>query len=261
MDVQKIVLIGAGNVGWHLGHALYDAGQEVVQVFSRKAENAAHLAKAIGSQPCHQLQQINANADLYICAVHDQAIPSVAEVLAAQIGSSKLVVHTSGATPSEALAEHFPRYGVFYPLQSFSKEKAVDFTKVPMCIFAKAEEDQAKLLQLAHRISQQVAVVNDEQRAGLHVAAVFVNNFVNQLFQIGYEICQDQQLPFEMLLPLMQETLDKVRENEPAKMQTGPAQRGDQATMERHLKRIEGRADWIKIYTLLSEIIAKQKEK
>lgn len=232
--MQGIVLIGAGNVATHLGRRLPECGFPVRQVYSRRLEQSRTLAAEIQAEATDQWPEIQKNAELYIVAVSDHAIAEVAGRLREQLPVDAFVVHTSGATPSTVLSA-FRRHGVFYPLQTFSRERPVDFSTVPICVSAHRSEDEELLEKLARQISRKTARVNDRERAILHVAAVFVNNFANHCFQIGYEVVQREDLSFELLQPLIQETGRKIVGQVPAEVQTGPAVRGDVETIRRHL--------------------------
>lgn len=253
----KIVLIGAGNVGYHLGNRLYEKGLRIQQVFSRAKEKAEKLASEVNAQAITELSNITLDADLYILAVHDSAIAEVAAQLPVL---DKLVVHTSGATPSAILYPHFQRFGIFYPLQTFSISKEVDFEQIPICVHANHDADLQDLENLARQISPKVYRIDDEQRAILHVAAVFVNNFTNYLFQIGYDILEKENLPFDLLRPLIRETAAKVQVHPPAEMQTGPAIRGDQATIGKHLQYLEKFPEYKSLYKLLTTSLEKIKK-
>ncbi|MFK7810379.1 MAG: Rossmann-like and DUF2520 domain-containing protein [Saprospiraceae bacterium] len=232
----NICLIGAGNLAHHLALRLFQQDIYISQIFSRKKKNATVLAKLVSTKATHKISEITTDADLYIIAVSDGAIGKVAEKLSEVIDPKKsLVVHTSGATPSTILQKHFKHFGVFYPLQSFSKEKAVDFSSIPICIDAKYKRDLKRLEKIGQQLSNKVFTISDEQRATLHVAAVFVNNFSNLMYRLSDEILAKKELPFDLLRPLLLETALKVQEHSPKDMQTGPAARGDQETMDRHI--------------------------
>ncbi len=252
---MKIVLIGAGNVGWHLGHRLRSCGQEVVQVFSRNLMKAKELGEGIQAAFTDNLDEITTTGDLYILAVHDDAIEPVAEKLAASGLQEKLIVHTSGATPMSVFAAHFRRFGVFYPLQTFTKSRAANFEIIPICIDASLDSDRETLTQLARKISGKVFQITDQQRAVLHVAAVFVNNFTNHLFHIGQSVLEREKISFELLLPLIRETVDKLEDGTPGEMQTGPARRGDEETIQRHLRFLEKYPEYQGLYRTLTESI------
>lgn len=257
MGIERVVLIGAGNVGWHLGHALLEAGVVITQVFSRQVEKSAMLAKAIDAEFISNLKEVSPEADLFLLAVQDDAIESVAMQLVDHIGKHALICHTSGATPSNILTKFTKRSGVFYPLQTLSKEKVVNFREIPICITANAKADEEDLFALANRLSSAVFIIDDAQRATLHLAAVFANNFSNHLFTIAQQLLANQNLSLDLLRPLIKETAAKIQVHDPGSMQTGPAVRGDMQTIERHLKALKDYPEFQKIYQLLSLSIQK----
>jgi predicted short-subunit dehydrogenase-like oxidoreductase (DUF2520 family) len=224
----KVSIIGSGNVAQHLIQAFQLNSQiELVQVVARDIKKVAHLLdsnRVISDYT--QLQE----ADLYIIAVSDDAI---AEVSLALPFENRLIAHTSGTVGLDVLNSK-NRPAVFYPLQTFSKDKPIDFKSVPVCLEAENETDVQILKQLAHSISNAVYEINSEQRKALHVAAVFVNNFVNYLYQMGNEICDANAIPFEILKPLIQETANKIATLSPKNAQTGPAKRNDLKTIAAH---------------------------
>lgn len=253
---MTITLIGAGNVGYHLGKRFYKKKIKIHQVYSRTLENAKSLGTQINANYTNQLSEIEDVADIYIIAVKDDWIGRVGAQLAKNKGiQKKLVVHTSGAVASTVLAPFFKKYGVFYPLQSFSKSKKVDFKNLPLCVDASKKKDSKQLKDLAQQISKKVYAISDKERAILHVAAVFVNNFSNHLFHIAADICAKEQLNFQILQPLIQETVLKIQDQAPVRMQTGPARRGDRATIEKHLLFLEKYPAYAVLYNDLSERI------
>ncbi len=257
---MKVVIIGAGNVGYHLGIKLHQVGVEIVQVFSRKYQKASRLALEVGSKPVSNLADISKEADLYLIAVHDSAIREVATRLATLGVSGKLIAHTSGATSIQVFENAgFSRFGVFYPLQTFSTSRIPDFDKIPFCIDANNPDDLSVLINLASKVSSNVNKINDQQRTLLHVAAVFVNNFPNHLFHIGDKLLEQGGMDMDLLLPLIQETVDKIENNKPNKMQTGPALRKDDSTINQHLKMLEKYPDYQELYRLLTHSIQKVK--
>lgn len=224
----KVSIIGSGNVAQHLIQAFQLNSQiELVQVVARDIKKVAHLLDSNRiTSDYTQLQE----ADLYIIAVSDD---SIAEVSSALPFKNRLIAHTSGTIALDSLNSN-NRPAVFYPLQTFSKDKPIDFKSVPICLEAENENDLQILKQLAHSISNAVYVINSEQRKALHVAAVFVNNFVNYLYQMGNEICDANAIPFEILKPLIQETANKIATLSPKNAQTGPAKRNDLKTIAAH---------------------------
>ncbi len=225
----KIVIIGSGNVAQHLVAAFENnAAVEIIQIYSRK-ENSK-IAGIDTYRMVYDLAFLK-EADLYIIAVSDDAIIDVAAQLPF---INRLVVHTSGTAPLTAI-DIKNRKGVFYPLQTFTKNKAVDFNTIPICLEAENSTDYRVLEAVAKSISNAVYPINSDQRKALHVAAVFVNNFTNHLYQIGEEVCREHQVSFEVLKPLINETVAKLNDLAPVDAQTGPAKRNDQSTIEAHL--------------------------
>ncbi|GGF13455.1 Rossmann-like and DUF2520 domain-containing protein [Flavobacterium limi] len=244
----KITIIGSGNVAQHLIKAFTKSeGTEIVQVFSRKKGSLTHL---IDSDKIATDFSDLKEADLYIISVSDNAISEVSEQLSFK---NQLVVHTSGTTSIDVLNSK-NRKGVFYPLQTFSKDKAVDFSLIPICLEAENQEDYNILDTVAGSISKAVFSISSNQRKAIHISAVFVNNFTNHLYQIGQEICEEHQVPFEILKPLIQETADKIKVLTPADAQTGPAKRHDSLTTEAHLNYLTDE-NQKNIYKLLTQSI------
>lgn len=250
----KIVIVGAGRVAWHLGKRLRAKGIPVAQVLSRTAEHAESLALTLQARWSGDWSEVIADADWLLLAVRDDAIADVAARLAPFVPDA-LITHTSGGTPGAVLKPHFRRYGVFYPLQSFSFERSPVWSKIPFCVDAQLEDDVLFLKKMAKTIGNLVYRVDDEQRAALHVAAVFANNFTNHCFSIAEELLEEKHLPFELLHPLMEETLAKALQGSPGRMQTGPAVRGDSETIRRHLLQLQEHPGWRELYKKLSESI------
>lgn len=249
---MNIVLLGSGNVATHLGRAFKMAGQTIVQVWSRELKHAKELADTLASEAVADMDDINRFADLYIIAVKDDAIQDVASKL--KIGD-KLIVHTSGSTDLKVLEAVSAHTGVFYPLQTFSKNKAVDFRQVPIAIEAGNTEDLAAIKAIADRLSEKVIELSSEQRKALHVAAVFACNFTNHLFAISQQILKAENLDFDLLRPLIAETTLKVQLNDPETVQTGPAVREDGEIISSHLEMLQNKPDLQALYERLSQSI------
>lgn len=252
----NIVLIGAGKIATHLGKVLLASGIRINQVYNRSIGAAKRLSQTLACDCTDQAEAIDLNADLYIVCVSDQAIPGISAQFSFLNEKDKLIVHTSGATPGKVFAAHFDRYGVFYPLQSFSTEQEIDFQLIPICIDANTPQDVALLQTIAREITQQVYAINDQDRQLLHVAAVFVNNFSNHLYTLMNEWLNEEQIPFELLRPLIQMTAQKLATQSPASAQTGPAIRGDIDTIERHLAVLrEKKPDLLPLYKWMTDSI------
>lgn len=246
--MTKVVLIGAGNVAQHLILAFQKSNQiELVQVVARDVTKLSHLLDS--SLLTSTFSEIK-KADVYIISISDNAIQDVSSQIPF---GNQLVVHTSGSVAMNDLNDK-NRKGVFYPLQTFSKTKAVNFKEIPICIEAENEADFKTLETLAKSCSNVVYSVSSEQRKALHVAAVFVSNFVNHMYAIGKEICQENQLDFDILKPLITETANKVQLLSPEAAQTGPAKRNDTETINAHLTFLKDN-NQKEIYKLLTKSI------
>ena len=244
----KVVLIGSGNVANHLIEAFAkSATVEVIQVFARQKESVT--AQFDFNQIIDNFNDLK-EADLYIIAVTDDAIAKVSAQIPFKNG---LVAHTSGSVSINSLDDK-NRKGIFYPLQTFTKNKAIDFSQIPICIESENETDFELLKNVAQSISANVHKINSQQRKALHVSAVFVNNFVNYLYQIGNEICTENNVSFDILKPLILETANKVMSLSPKEAQTGPAKRNDSQTIKAHLDFLSNE-NYTTIYKLLTQSI------
>lgn len=250
MSPQTITIIGAGNVGYNLTHALHQNGHKILQQYSRNPTRFEGLSNIVQSTTT-DLSTIKPDADLYIIAVSDDAIQNVSNQLPKVQG---IVTHTSGATTMEVLNKH-KRYGIFYPLQTFTRTKLLEFSTLPLCVHSHQEKEITYLSNVARTLTDKVFHITDEQRAILHVAAIFTNNFTNHLLAIANDICDTKQVSFDILRPLMLETLNKVQQFEPRTIQTGPAIRGDEKTMQRHLNLLQETPHYQQLYQVLSNSI------
>ena len=251
--VKNVVIIGAGNLATQLALALHENGIQIKQVFSRTSESAQALAEKVNAPFTTRLSQLVSDADLYIIAVKDSAISEILENL--NLGENHLIVHTAGSVPMNVLDGFSRNYGVFYPLQSFSKSRKADFTTIPICIEANHPENLMKLQELARKLSSSVHQINSDERKTLHLAAVFVNNFVNHFYAIGAEILQDKKLNFDLLKPLIHETAAKIETMQPLDAQTGPAKRNDTLVISDHLKMLQDKPEFQKIYSFVANSI------
>lgn len=247
----RAVLIGAGNVASHLYKAFEGSDKlEFIQVYNR---NLATIDFVAPSTPITKDLSQLLEADIYFLCVSDSAITQVSEQLSFK---DRLTVHCSGASDINILNTK-NRVGVFYPLQTFTKNTKADFSNIPMCIEATNTEDTELLLELAKEISQNVQIIDSKQRAAIHIAAVFVNNFVNYLYQIGENIMETHKMDFSMLQPLIEKTVQNTLSASPKEVQTGPARRGDTATINKHLSQLDN-PDYQDIYKIITNAILKQ---
>ena len=246
---MQIVLIGSGNVAFHLAKAFTEAQIPISQIFGR---NTTELQKISEQFSIPFSTETLADADLYIISVSDSSIAEVSSLIK---NENALVAHTSGSVSREALSGNF-RKSVFYPLQTFSKSKNLDYSKIPFFIDAENENDEEILKNLASKISKNVMLANDEKRKYIHLTAVFACNFVNHLYARAKEISDSQGIPFDYFLPLIDETTQKIHELEPKLAQTGPAIRNDEKVLKLHESLLTDE-EKLKIYKTLNESIKK----
>jgi predicted short-subunit dehydrogenase-like oxidoreductase (DUF2520 family) len=234
---MKIVLIGAGRVAHHFARRLYGAAAEVVQVYAPTLRHAEAVAAQSGCacSAISDLSDLRSNADAYIVAISDDAIANILVELANILPKNSAIVHTSGSVASGVFEPYFTNYGVLYPLQSFSLQSEPNWHTLPICLFTKEKSSFEFWKNIAQLLSDNIHEVNDAQRAVLHIAAVFANNFSNYLYQISENILSQNDLSFDILRPLILETALKVQNHSPTLVQTGPAVRGDAKTIAKHL--------------------------
>ncbi len=276
--MKKIVLLGTGNVAHHLALRFQEVGVPIAQIYGRTLHKATVLAQRIGSDATDNLKELVQDADLYILAVSDNAIePLLQEIMIQNVSDVSLPpqssfapfwveqdrnfgtwVHTSGTIPSTIFEKYTSNYGIFYPLQTFTIGKEPDWTTLPLCIDANTAAKRRSLEQLGQLLSPVVHHITDTQRATLHVAAVFVNNFTNHLFHIGQTIVENDGITFDLLKPLIQETVAKIQLHSPETMQTGPAKRGDTITIEKHQIFLKHYPLYHKLYELMTKSIMKK---
>ncbi|MCP2042600.1 Rossmann-like and DUF2520 domain-containing protein [Pontibacter sp. HSC-36F09] len=252
---MKITLIGSGNVAWHLGQVLQQAGHEIAAVYSPTAAHREELAEALApAEAVNSLDLRATDVELVVIAVPDAAIASVAETI--QVPKNAIIVHTSGSQPLAALQGITgARAGVFYPLQTFSKSKSVDFNAIHILIEAEDERTLQILQAVASTISKEVHHVDSLKRKQLHLAAVFACNFTNHLLGISRQLLQQAALPDTLLQPLIQETIAKVMQSHPFQVQTGPAVRHDQNVIDEHLILLQDQPLYQQVYQLLTQSI------
>lgn len=255
---MRISFIGTGRVAHHLAHAL-KAQHQIVQIYSRSAERAAALADKVGASAAASMSSLDASIDLLIIAVSDSSIADVIQAVHPYLPNT-LIVHTSGSTDIAKLTQVHERAGVFYPLQTFSFEREIDWSNTPIFTEAAQEQDLSRLTDLAAELSQRVYQYNSAQRLSLHLAAVYACNFANYCYDMAKQIVDAKQVDFSLLYPLMLETAQKATQSDPEIMQTGPAMRGDQNIIAMHTAMLEQarRNDLKEVYALMSEQILKR---
>lgn len=256
---MKISFIGSGNVASHLAKACYAAGHQIVQIWSREFDHAETLASQVFAEPIDKLSLLYPTSDCYILAVSDDALFDIALDLKLR---EALVVHTCGAVPMSVLRPISRKHGVLYAPQSFIRTVSMDYSQLPFCIEGATPKVEAQIKELALSISQNVYSINSQQRLWIHLASVMVNNFGNALNAMASDMLQKQDIPFDILQPLIAMTADKAREvirsngqKSLWQLQTGPAIRHDEKTLDRHRSMIKQDEDLLTLYDLFSRLI------
>ncbi len=257
-DIQSAVIIGAGNMASQLGMALTGHGVRVAEVFNRSKDAGMTLASNLGARYVANLKELSPDADLYILAVSDAAIALIAAEL--RVGN-KLVVHTSGPTPLSILAGTSVNTGVFYPLQTFSPAGTDGFGGIPVCLEAGTTYGAEQLKRLAEKLTPLVYFIDSDRRRVLHLAAVFACNFSNFMNAVAEDILASQDIPFELLVPLIRQTAENAGRGKVFGLQTGPAVRGDLQVLASHRELLAGDPGYLEIYNLISSNIIKYKSK
>lgn len=252
---MRISFIGAGRVAHHLA-AVLSQNHQIVQIYSRTLEHAQTLAVQVSARATADIAELEPDVDLVIIAVSDQAIAEVIQKVHAQLADI-LIVHTSGSTDIQVLAKAHARAGVFYPLQTFSLAREVDWQATPLFVEATQSHDLERLTHLANSLSSRVYAYTSAQRLSLHLAAVFACNFSNYCYDMAKQIVDAKQVDFSLLYPLILETAHKAVQHDPKQVQTGPAMRGDQNILNMHQQMLDDvdREDLKNVYQLLSQQI------
>ena len=251
---KKVVLLGSGNVAWNLGILVKRAGHEVLQVYSRNAATATELAYELDTESTNYLTVLKKDADIYIIAVNDDALPQLAEELRVNRG---VVVHTSGAVPLSVIAPCAAKTGVMYPLQSL-RYGVKEIPGISFLVEGNTETVTREIQAFTESLSPQVRHNTAEQRLQMHLAAVLVNNFPNYLYILAERWCKQNGLDFQQLLPLIKETAQRLETGSPNNFQTGPAARKDRSTIAQHRKMLENDAQLLGFYNYFTEEILKE---
>ncbi len=263
--MMNVVFIGAGRLATNLAQALSKAGHRILQVYSRTEESAVELvAKLAREADAHcsgvtepeavtSIAALRKDADVYVIALKDSVLPSLVQQIV-EGREEAVFLHTSGSMPMDVLASA-PHHGVLYPLQTFSKERSVAFDKIPFFIEGCDEHSLTVARELAESVSTTVSVLSSEERRQIHLAAVFVNNFVNHCYTMAADILDRYNLPFSHLVPLIDETACKIHAMPPREAQTGPAIRYDENVIGKHLAMLADEPQLRAVYEMMSRSI------
>ena len=249
---MNAVIIGSGNLATHLAIALHEKGITISQIYSRTTSNAELLSQKLNCKFTIHTAEIDKNADIYFYALKDSSFHSVLKKFRAP---KAIHVHTSGSISMKDFYGYAENYGVFYPLQTFSKKKEIDFSNIPICIEANSDKVEKVLQNLASLLSNNIYILSSEQRKKVHLAAVFACNFTNYMYDIAHDIVLSAGVEFDILKPLIAETAQKIETLSPREAQTGPAVRYDENTINKHLILLERNTHWHAIYLKLTKNI------
>ncbi len=249
-------MIGAGNLATHLGLALSGCGFRVMQVYNRTSSKGMKLASVIGAEFISDPGMLRQDSDLYILAVTDTMIGEVANSLPLK---DQLLVHTAGTIEMSILSAASGNYGVFYPLQTFSGRRKIDFKKIPICVEANSKDAEDQIFEMAGKLSNQVQVIDSHNRKMLHLSAVFASNFTNFMQVIAEVLLIENNISFSLLKPLIRQTMLNVRKDHLFRYQTGPAYRGDHNVLDAHRELLASHPEYLELYNLISDNIIKYK--
>lgn len=252
VGMMKVTLIGAGNLATQLGKSLKKAGVIISQVYSRTEDSARTLGELLEAEWLTDIKALRDEADVYIFSVKDSVLCELISEVCKSRGD-KLFLHTAGSMPMSCFEGKALRYGVFYPMQTFSKTKDVDFERVPVFIEGNSIETEDVIRSLANKVTQRVIRLSSADRKYLHLAAVWACNFTNYCYTVASDILGEHGIPFDVMLPLINETTEKIQKISPKEVQTGPAVRGDRNVMSKQLELMNGKEDLQELYQMLSK--------
>jgi predicted short-subunit dehydrogenase-like oxidoreductase (DUF2520 family) len=253
--IESVSIIGAGNVATHLATELFSKGVKIHEIWSWHLMNAEELAKKTSASTCITLAELKTDVDLVIIAIKDDSVVAMINQLPRGIHA---IVHTSGGLNMDILEGICSNVGVFYPLQSFKKDDEVDWKSTPICIEGSSNEFASELKSLGEEISKTVQYINTEQRKKIHIAAVIANNFTNYLYSVAHDIVIDANVSFDLLLPLIKQSANKLTGKDPFELQTGPAKRNDVKLIHDHLESLESKQETAELYRYLTDMIIKK---
>jgi len=253
--ISDVIILGSGNVAYHLVKSLSKAGIKIGQIFSRNPVSGNHLASIAKCNYTNNIKDVNPKADLYIFSMNDEANIEIAKNL--QIEKNKILVHTAGSLSMNIFKNKTENFGVLYPFQTFSKEISLDFSTVPFCIEASNEETLNVLKELSSALNCKHYEINESKRSLLHLSGVFASNFMNHCVFLGTEILKNAEIDIEIIKPLQDQSFYKISNFSAYESQTGPALRNDKISMQKHLEFLENDKNLSDIYRLLSQSIYK----
>ena len=252
VGMMKVTLIGAGNLATQLGKSLKKAGVIISQVYSRTEDSARTLGELLEAEWLTDIKALRDEADIYIFSVKDSVLNELISEVCKGRGD-KLFLHTAGSMPMSCFEGKALHYGVFYPMQTFSKAKDVDFERIPVFIEGNSIETEDVIRSLANKLTQRVIRLSSADRKYLHLAAVWACNFTNYCYTVASDILSEHGIPFDVMLPLINETTEKIQKISPKEAQTGPAVREDRNVISKQLELMNGKEDLQELYQMLSK--------
>jgi predicted short-subunit dehydrogenase-like oxidoreductase (DUF2520 family) len=252
--IDKIAIVGTGNVAHHLATIFTKNNVEIACIASRNPKHAYNLATKFDST-VSEITLIKNNVDLVIIAVSDDAIAEVVQKIPT---GDYIVAHTSGSVSIDVFKNKFKKYGVFYPLQSISKSRELNFSEIPILVEGNTNATTNELFNLAKLISNRVEKMGSDNRGLLHLSAVIANNFVNFLAAKSYGFLEQNNIDGNLLQPLMEETIARIKTHHPSEMQTGPAKRNDKKVIKKQIKQLESDPKLQSLYRLISQQIIEE---
>ncbi|KAA3646942.1 MAG: DUF2520 domain-containing protein [Bacteroidetes bacterium] len=257
--IKRVTIIGAGNVGHNFGKAFRQAGYVINEIYSRTQSSALLLSQTLNCDYTTDLKSIKSNTDLIILAINDDALETVINQIKIK---DKIIVHSSGSTPLSLFNDKgFKQYGIFYPVQSFSKNETESLENIPICVEGNNDNTENLLYSFAKSVSTKVYAMDSKKRKALHVAAVFANNFTNHMFHIADDLLKQNKISFEIIRPLLEKTAGKLKTETPLGAQTGPAVRNDLKVIESHMEYLKNQKDYQELYGLITANIFKAQKK
>ena len=253
MNTKKIIPIGAGNVATHIARKLYNEGYTILQVYSRSVKSAKTLAQQVGALYTTDLSSISDQADFYIFSLKDSVLEEIIQKIPHNNGTW---AHTSGSMPMSVFENRVEQFGVIYPLQTFSKKREIEWEQIPLFIEGNNDSGLSSIRELVSSLSKNIHILSSENRKFIHLSGVFACNFTNYMYDIASKMVEKSGLPFDVLLPLIDETAHKVHHLHPHQAQTGPAIRYEQNIIDKHIELIDS-SEMKALYKLLSDSIHK----
>ena len=257
-EIRNVIILGAGRLAASLSQAMQKKGYTIRQVYNRSEKRGKELSVKLGAEYISEPEKLSQDADLYIVAVSDDALPFILERFSC---GDKLIVHTSGTAELDILLSSSENTGVIYPPQTFTSRRIRSFRSVPLCIEANSPRSLEILHAVAGSLSDKIYPMNSAQRRIVHLAAVFANNFTNFMYCISQDLLLEKDLPFGILEPIIRQTAKNVSSGDIFRLQTGPAVREDFGTIATHQKLLSSHPEYRELYNLITNIIIQQKKK